>query len=90
MRGADTGPLQLGESTSEKGKSNPSWPSFVNEHTQGARWELQSLFKILRRPYNGSWRYKSQDPVRRLSQINGNANSPSTRRKLRLQNPSPV
>jgi hypothetical protein len=90
MRGADTGPLQLDESTSEKGKSNPSWPSFVNEHTQGARWELQSLFKILRRPYNGSWRYKSQDPVRRLSQINGNANSPSTRRKLRLQNPSPV
>jgi hypothetical protein len=49
-----TGPLQLGDSTSEKGKSNPSWPSFVNEHTQGARWELQSLFKILRRPRNGS------------------------------------
>jgi hypothetical protein len=53
-RGAATGPLQLGESTSEKGKSNPSWPSFVNEHTQGARWELQSLFKILKRPRNGS------------------------------------
>jgi hypothetical protein len=35
-------------------KSNPSWPPFVNEHTQDARWELQSLFKILRRPYNGS------------------------------------
>jgi hypothetical protein len=52
--GAATGPLQLGESTSEKGKSNPSWPSFVNEHTQDARWELQSLFKILRRPRNGS------------------------------------
>jgi hypothetical protein len=33
MRGADTGPLQPGDSTSEKGKSNPSWPSFVNEHT---------------------------------------------------------
>jgi hypothetical protein len=49
-----TGPLQLGESTLEKGKSNPSWPSFVNEHTQGARWELQCLLKILRRPYNGS------------------------------------
>jgi len=31
------------ESTSEKGKSNPSWPTLVNEHTQGARWELQSL-----------------------------------------------
>jgi hypothetical protein len=26
----------------------------VNEHPQGARWERQSLFKILRRPYNGS------------------------------------
>ena len=54
MRGAATGLLQLGESTSEKGKSNPNWPSFVNEHTRGARWELQSLFKILKRPYNGS------------------------------------
>jgi hypothetical protein len=54
MRGAATGPLQLGESTSEKGKWNPSWPSFVNAHTQGARWELQSLFKILRGPRNGS------------------------------------
>ena len=49
-----TGPLQLGESTSEKGKSNPSWPSFVNEHTQGARSDLQSLFRILRRPRNDS------------------------------------
>ena len=49
-----TGPLQLGESTLEKGKSNLGWPSFVNEHTQGDRWELQSLFKILRRPRNGS------------------------------------
>jgi hypothetical protein len=49
MRGAPTGPLQLGDSTPEKGKSNPSWRSFVNEHTQGARWELQSLLKILRK-----------------------------------------
>ena len=52
MRGAPTGPLQLGDSTSEK--SNPSWPSFVNEHTQGARSDLQSLFRILRRPRNDS------------------------------------
>jgi len=42
------------ESTSEKGKRNPSWPPFVNEHTQGDRWELQNLFKILRRPRDGS------------------------------------
>jgi hypothetical protein len=90
MRGAATGPLQLGESTSEKGKSNPSWPSFVNEHTQGARWELQSLFKILRRPYNGSWRYKSEDPVRSFSQINGNANSPSTVESCVSKVPIPV
>ena len=54
MRGAATGPLQLGESTSEKGKSESKLPSFVNEHTQGDRWELQSLFKILRRRRNGS------------------------------------
>jgi hypothetical protein len=25
------------------------WPSFVHEHTQGDRWEQQSLFKILRK-----------------------------------------
>jgi REP element-mobilizing transposase RayT len=54
MRGAATGPSPLGESTSEKGKWNPSWRSFVNEPTQGDRWELQSLFKILRKPRGGS------------------------------------
>jgi hypothetical protein len=43
-----------------------------------------------KRSYNGSQRYKSEDPGRRLPQINGNTNSPSTRRKLRLQSPSPV
>ena len=47
MRGAVAGPLQLGESTSEKGKSNPSWPLFVNEHTQGARWELHEFIQDL-------------------------------------------
>jgi len=29
----------------------------------------------LEKPRNGSWRYKSEDHVKRLSQINGNANS---------------
>jgi REP element-mobilizing transposase RayT len=54
MRGAATGPLQVCESTSEKGKSNPSWPSFANVHTQAGPWELRSLFNILRRRRNGS------------------------------------
>ena len=63
-------------------------PAFVNEHTEGDRWELQSLFKILRRPRNEL--YKSKGPARRSPRIKGNANSPSTRRRLRLQSASPV
>jgi putative transposase len=78
----------LGEG--EKGKWNPSWPSFVNAHTRGDHWELQSSFRILRRPRDGTWHYKSAGPARRSSQIKGSANSPSTRNKMRLQSTSPV
>jgi hypothetical protein len=52
MRRAATGPLQLGENTSEKGKSNPSWPSFVNDHTGrplGTAEFIQDLEKATQR-----------------------------------------
>jgi hypothetical protein len=46
MRGVATGLLVLGESTSQKGNLNPSWPLFANELTQAGRLGTRGSFKI--------------------------------------------